>query len=264
MKKGVKILIGVLVAIIIGLVIFIVVDKTISKDSKKENQAANVASNSTAENTANENKTSNENKTNNENTSNENKSTQNTSNKTEQSSVSTASKKIAAALKERRFMAKNGIDTNSKAEFVKVGKDVYLIQVRHNGGAEDSREYVTVFTVTYDGENALFKKMNEEPEAHPYDLFVDADKHILKADRTYKGLSHTILYNLSDGDFKTLVAASKPYDSDYKYSYLFNDCEITKEQYEEKMNEYDRTYNFKDFSSVAVALNDANIDKIVK
>lgn len=228
MKKSIKITIIVLSLLIVGLVTYIVIDKIANRDSSNtstnntKNSSASASTNVTA------NEVTNEVKNNSNNTTTENK---NDGAKTSGNSSVSASDKIAEALKERRFMAKNNIDIDSKAKFMKVGNNIYIIEIKHTDSQSDI-EYTSIFSVAFNGENAEFEKI--EPEKHGYTLFVDAENHVVQAKRTMKQVTNTIYYDLSKGKLTVMenTDASK--------------------------------YKFVSFDDNALELNDENINKIVK
>lgn len=251
MKKSIKILIIVMAMVIVGLITFIVVDKV--TNNNKENNESSVANATTSNSGSGVNDTTEKNNT-------EEKDTTNSSDKNETESSNKVGEKIAEALKERRFMAKNNIDTESIAKFMKVGDNIYLIEV------VDSTSEVsltTVFTVTYEDGSVVFDKL--EADKHSFDLAVDTKNHIIKATRTMKGLDRAIFYDVSKGKLTVKDEFAKPYSEEYveMYKYSVNSNDVSKDEYDKKIKEYDQ-YNFEGFESNSKILNDENIDKLVK
>jgi len=250
MKKGVKILIVCMALVIVGLVSYIITDKVGSKDEKNENK--NVVNATTNEAVAEKNEVKEKNSTSDK-------------EKNEGKSNNEGAKKIAEALKERRFMAKNGIDIEADARFMEVGDNIYLIRVTDE---PSGTEYTTDFIVRYEDESAVFEKT--ETDKHSYDMYVDTKHHIVKAERTMKGYTFTKYYDVSEGKFDLKLEFGQPYiegDVDYSdmYKYQIDGEEVDEDTYNERFsNTSYNKYNYVSFDENARILNDDNIDEYVK
>ena len=249
MKKGVKILILCMALLIVGLITFIVVDKVIN-NKDKNNDVANATTNksNTVINETAETKDDNKEK--------EDKKTTDKGN-------DEVAKVIAEALKERRFMAKNGIDIESDAKFIKVADNIYLIRV-----IDKSQDIAmtTDFVVRYEDGQAVFEKL--EIEKHPYDLSVDIDHHIVKAERTMKGYTSTKFYDLSNGKFELKLEFGAPYkegDIDYSDTYTIDGEEVSEETYKTRFNSTQyNSFNYITFEGNSRIFDDKIIDDYVK
>lgn len=256
MKKGVKILILCMALLIVGLITFIVVDKVIN-NKDKNNEVANATtnkSNTVINETA---ETKDDNK--------EKEDKEKEDKKTTDKGNDEVAKVIAEALKERRFMAKNGIDIESDAKFIKVADNVYLIRVTYKS---QDVAMTTDFVVRYEDGQAAFEKL--EIEKHPYDLSVDIDHHIVKAERTMKGYTSTKFYDLSNGKFELKLEFGAPYkegDIDYSdtYKYTIDGEEVSEETYKTRFNSTQyNSFNYITFEGNSRIFDDKIIDDYVK
>ncbi len=256
MKKGVKILILCMALLIVGLITFIVVDKVINNKDKNNDVAnattnkSNTVINETAE-------TKDDNK--------EKEDKEKEDKKTTDKGNDEVAKVIAEALKERRFMAKNGIDIESDAKFIKVADNIYLIRVTDKS---QDVAMTTDFVVRYEDGQAVFEKL--EIEKHPYDLSVDIDHHIVKAERTMKGYTSTKFYDLSNGKFELKLEFGAPYkegDIDYSdtYKYTIDGEEVSEETYKTRFNSTQyNSFNYITFEGNSRIFDDKIIDDYVK
>ena len=164
---------------------------------------------------------------------------------------------IASELKSRRFMAKNSIDIDSKALFMKVSDNLYFIEVTYNNG--NNQKFTTDFLVSYREEKVIFNKLEEEK--YKLNKYIDVKNHILKTEIIRKQFNNIVFYDISNSTFNEMDRFSKGINENLKY--VYNSKEVSESEYKSKYSNYEK-YSFIKFEDNAVELNDENIDKIVK
>lgn len=257
MKKSVRILIIVLCLIIIGLVTFIMVDKFIN--TKKEGKSNNKSNNVIVE--ENNIKEVEENNTTSTNNVKKDEQTPISDNNENKNSSNIANEAIREELRQRQFLAKNNIDIDSEAKFVKIADNLYFIHVNYEQDESGNRS--TYFLVTYKNGQVIFNKQFEHK--YVYDVSIDFDNLVIKAETAYKGFVRDLFGKINNGEYSQISDIIKPANEDYEdtVKYQVNQTEVSQSEYEKESNKYNK-YNFVSFESKAVELNDVNIDKYVR
>ena len=182
-----------------------------------------------------------------------------TNSKTNESNneLNQTSNTIASELKSRRFMAKNSIDIDSKALFMKVSDNLYLIEVEYNNVNDQALK--TDFLVTYKDGKVIFDKLEEGK--HYYDKYIDVKNNILKTEIIMKELDNFAFYYISTGTFDVKETMAKSVNDNSKF--LYNGNLVSESEYKSKYSNYEK-YSFIKFEDNAVELNEENINTIVK
>lgn len=261
MKKSSKIILTIVIILIIAavvggvLLLFSNLKKSNNKINELQNQIVDLKEGNKINNEENSNKSIESNNAKNE------EQTSNSNNTENKNSSDIANEAIREALKERRFLAKNNIDPDSEAKFVKIADNSYLIHVEYEPDESGSKS--TYFFVTYKNGQVTLKK--QFVHKYVYDVSIDFDNLIIKAEIAYKGFVKDIFGKVNNGEYSQISDIEKPANEEYENTvkYTINENEVSKAEYETESNKYNK-YNFVSFESKAVELNDANIDKYVK
>ena len=143
---------------------------------------------------------------------------------------------ILDELKERRFLAKNNINLDSKVRYIAInntGNPIYIVHVQHSPNDEGNRSIY--FFVTYQDEKVFFSKALEHK--YEYDLFYESKSMTIKAELTYREIIRTIYGTIKDGEYVQLDVFVEP-ASEETQNYLLNDKEVSKMTFENAKEKY--------------------------
>lgn len=176
-----------------------------------------------------------------------------------------ANEAIKEELKQKRFLAKNGIDINSKARFVKVADNTYLIHVEYEPTEENEKS--TFFLVSYKNNKVIFDK--QFVNKYVYDVYYDFNNAKIKTELEMKGINRTTYGDVKDGEYTEIVELMEPAegieigDAPEVTGYYIQQEKKSKEDFDREKSKYENN-NFVKFEENAVELNESNIDKYVK
>lgn len=141
---------------------------------------------------------------------------------------------ILDELKEKRFLAKNNIDIDSKVKYAKINNNMYIVYVEHDSDENGNRSIY--FFVTYNNGQVLFSKALEHK--YEYDIFYEKSSMIIKAELAYKGYITTIYGKIKeDGEFEQLDEFIESADEE-KEQFILNDNEVSAQVFENAKKKY--------------------------
>ena len=145
---------------------------------------------------------------------------------------------ILDELKEKRFLAKNNIDIDSKVKYAKMdrnGNPIYIVHVKHEQDEEGNRSIY--FFASYNNGQVLFDKALEHK--YEYDLYYEPNTKTIKAELEYKGYITTIYGRIKDdGEFEKLDEFIEPANEE-KVQYILNDNEVSAQNFENAKKQYE-------------------------
>lgn len=156
---------------------------------------------------------------------------------------------ILDELKEKRFLAKNNIDIDSKIKYPKINNNIYIVHIVHGSDEEGNRSIY--FFVTYNNGQVLFSKALEHK--YEYDIFYEKSSMIIKAELAYKGYIRTIYGKIKDdGEFEQLDEFIESADEE-KEQFILNDNEVSAQIFENAKKKYNNKM-YISFSDIAKEL----------
>lgn len=145
---------------------------------------------------------------------------------------------ILDELKEKRFLAKNNIDIDSKVKYAKMdrnGNPIYIVHVEHEQDEEGNRSIY--FFASYNNGQVLFDKALEHK--YEYDLYYEPNTKTIKAKLEYKGYITTIYGRIKDdGEFEKLDEFIELANEE-KVQYILNDNEVSAQNFENAKKQYE-------------------------
>lgn len=156
---------------------------------------------------------------------------------------------ILDELKEKRFLAKNNIDMDSKIKYAKINNNMYIVHVEHDSDENGNRSIY--FFVTYNNGQVFFSKALEHK--YEYDIFYEKSSMIIKAELAYKGYIRTIYGKIKDdGEFEQLDEFIESADEE-KEQFILNDNEVSAQIFENAKKKYNNKM-YISFSDIAKEL----------
>ena len=160
---------------------------------------------------------------------------------------------ILDELKERRFLAKNNIDIDSKVRYISInnnGNPIYIVHVAHE--RDEFNQMSTYFFITYiDGKVTFNKALENKSE---YELFYEEKSITIKAEEIKKGYERTIYGTAKDGKFVQTDDFSQPTGGDPEsQKYMLNGKEVSVDDFINLKEKYNNL-NFISFSENAKEL----------
>ena len=143
---------------------------------------------------------------------------------------------ILDELKEKRFLAKNNIDIDSKVKYAKMMNNdnpIYIVHVEHEQDEDGNRSIY--FFASYNNGQVLFDKAFEHK--YEYDLYYEPNTKIIKGELVYREIIQTIYGAIKDGEFIQLNEFIEP-ANDENQNYILNDKEVSKKEYENMKAQY--------------------------
>ena len=164
---------------------------------------------------------------------------------------------ILDELKEKRLLAKNNIDIDSKVKYVKMNSNdnpIYIVHVEHEQDEDGNRSIY--FFVSYNNGQVLFDKALEHK--YEYDLYYEQNAMTIKVKLAYKGYITTIYGKIKDdGEFEQLDEFIESANEENQ-NYILNGKEVSKKEYENIKAQYDNKQfiSFSDMSKELVSGNE--------
>ncbi|MBR0427580.1 MAG: hypothetical protein IJK18_05230 [Clostridia bacterium] len=158
---------------------------------------------------------------------------------------------ILDELKEKRILAKNNIDIDSKVKYAKMnsnGNPIYIVHVEYE--QDEDGNCSTYFFVSYNNGQVLFSKALEHK--YEYDLYYEQNTMTIKAELAYKEKIRTIFGKIEAGEFIQLDEFIEPANEE-NLKYILNDKEVSKKEYETRKTQYTNK-QFTSFSETAQEL----------
>jgi len=161
---------------------------------------------------------------------------------------------ILDELKEKRFLAKNNIDIDSKIKYAKMdsnGNPIYIVHVEHEQDEDGNRSLY--FFVSYNNGQVLFDKALEHK--YEYDLYYEPNTKTIKAELAYRGYIRTIYGKIKDdGEYEQLDEFIEPANEE-KVQYILNDNEVSVRNFENAKKQYEnkKFISFSDTSKELVS-----------